>query len=78
MTRWPEQGLTAYQLVGGLYTKNDAYQKLHGRYYRHRVEVGKFADLVVLDTNILEVDPGRSPRRRSSAPSPTAASSLRG
>lgn len=55
MTRWPEQGLTAYQLLEA-YTKNDAYQNFMDDIIG-TVEVGKFADLVVLDTNILEVDP---------------------
>lgn len=55
MTRWPEQGLTAYQLLEA-YTKNDAYQNFMDDIIG-TVEVGKFADLVVLDTNILKVDP---------------------
>ena len=55
MTRWPEQGLTAYQLLEA-YTKNDAYRNFMDDIIG-TVEVGKFADLVVLDTNILEVDP---------------------
>lgn len=55
MTRWPEQGLTAYQLLEA-YTKNDAYQNFMDDIIG-TVEVGKFADLAVLDTNILEVDP---------------------
>ena len=54
MTRWPEQGLTAYQLLEA-YTKNDAYQNFMDDIIG-TVEVGKFADLVVLDTNILETD----------------------
>ena len=54
MTRWPEQGLTAYQLLEA-YTKNDAYQNFMDDIVG-TVEVGKFADLVVLDTNILEAD----------------------
>lgn len=54
MTRWPEQGLTAYQLLEA-YTKNVAYQNFMDDIIG-TVEVGKFADLVVLDTNILEVD----------------------
>ena len=54
MTRWPEQGLTAYQLLAA-YTKNDAYQNFMDDIIG-TVEVGKFADLVVLDTNILEAD----------------------
>lgn len=55
MTRWPEQGLTAYQLLEA-YTKNDAYQNFMDDIIG-TIEVGKFADLVVLDANILEVDP---------------------
>ena len=54
MTHWPEQGLTAYQLLEA-YTKNDAYQNFMDDIIG-TVEVGKFADLVVLDTNILETD----------------------
>jgi len=54
MTRRPEQGLTAYQLLEA-YTKNDAYQNFMDDIIG-TVEVGKFADLVVLDTNILEAD----------------------
>lgn len=54
MTRWPEQGLTAYQMLEA-YTKNVAYQNFMDDIIG-TVEVGKFADLVVLDTNILEVD----------------------
>lgn len=54
MTRWPEQGLTAYQLLEA-YIKNDAYQNFMDDIIG-TVEVGKFADLVVLDTNILEAD----------------------
>lgn len=54
MTCWPEQGLTAYQLLEA-YTKNDAYQNFMDDIIG-TVEVGKFADLVVLDTNILEAD----------------------
>lgn len=54
MTRWPEQGLTAYQLLEA-YTKNDAYQNFMDDIIG-TIEVGKFADLVVLDTNILEAD----------------------
>lgn len=55
MTRWPEQGLTAYQLLEAC-TKNDAYQNFMDDIIG-TIEVGKFADLVVLDANILEVDP---------------------
>nr|WP_306812506.1 amidohydrolase [Adlercreutzia mucosicola] len=54
MTRWPEQGLTAYQVLEAC-TKNNAYQNFMDDIIG-TVEVGKFADLVVLDTNILEVD----------------------
>lgn len=55
MTRWPEQGLTAYQVLEAC-TKNNAYQNFMDDIIG-TIEVGKFADLVVLDTNILEVDP---------------------
>ena len=55
MTRWPEQGLTAYQVLEAC-TKNNAYQNFMDDIIG-TVEVGKYADLVVLDTNILEVDP---------------------
>ena len=55
MTRWPEQGLTPYQMLEA-YTKNVAYENFMDDIIG-TVEVGKFADLVVLDTNILEVDP---------------------
>lgn len=54
MTRWPEQGLTPYQMLEA-YTKNVAYQNFMDDIIG-TVEVGKFADLVVLDTNILEAD----------------------
>ena len=55
MYRWPEQGLTAYQMLE-IYTKNVAYQNFWEDELG-TVEVGKLADLVVLDRNILEVDP---------------------
>lgn len=55
MHRWPEQGLTAYQMLEA-YTKNVAYQNFMDDIIG-TVEVGKKADLVVLDQNILEVDP---------------------
>ena len=54
MTRWPEQGLTAYQVLEAC-TKNNAYQNFMDDIIG-TIEVGKFADLVVLDTNILEAD----------------------
>ena len=43
MTRWPEQGLTAYQLLEA-YTKNDAYQNFMDDIIG-TVEVGKFAPI---------------------------------
>ncbi|OUO87549.1 amidohydrolase [Gordonibacter sp. An230] len=55
MHRWPEQGLSAYQMLEA-YTKNVAYQNFMEDIVG-TVEVGKRADLVVLDQNILEVDP---------------------
>ena len=55
MYRWPEQGLTAYQMLE-IYTKNVAYQNFWEDELG-TVEVGRLADLVVLDRNILEVDP---------------------
>ena len=53
--RWPEQAITAYQALEA-YTKNVAFEN----YMDDKVgtlEVGKLADLAVLDTNILECDP---------------------
>lgn len=55
MTRWPAQGLTAYQMLE-IYTKNVAYENFMEDVIG-TVEVGKKADLVVFDRNILEVDP---------------------
>lgn len=55
MHRWSEQGLTAYQMLEA-YTKNVAYQNFMEDLVG-TVEVGKRADLVVLDQNIVEVDP---------------------
>lgn len=53
--RWPEQGLTAYQMLE-MYTKNVAYENFMEDVVG-TVEVGKKADLVVLDQNILDIDP---------------------
>lgn len=53
--RWPEQGLTAYQMLE-MYTKNVAYEN-YLEDVCGTVEVGKKADFVVLDRNILTVDP---------------------
>lgn len=55
MMRWPEQGLTAYQMLE-IYTKNSAYQNFMEDMVG-TIEVGKKADIVVLDQNILEVEP---------------------
>ena len=55
MTRWPEQGLTAYQMLEA-YTKHSAYQNFWEDLVG-TIEVGKKADIVVLDQNILDVDP---------------------
>lgn len=55
MHRWPEQGLTVYQMLEA-YTKNVAYQNFMDDLVG-TVEVGKRADLVVLAQNILEADP---------------------
>lgn len=55
MHRWSEQGLTAYQMLEA-YTKNVAYQNFMEDLVG-TVEVGKRADLVVLDQNIVGVDP---------------------
>lgn len=55
MHRWPEQGLTAYQMLEA-YTKNVAYQNFMDDLVG-TIEVGKRADLVVLAQNILETDP---------------------
>lgn len=55
MYRWPEQGITAYQALEA-YTKNVAYEN----YMEDKIgtlEVGKLADITVLDTNILKCDP---------------------
>ena len=55
MYRWPEQGITAYQALEA-YTKNVAFEN----YMEDKIgtlEKGKFADLTVLDQNILECDP---------------------
>lgn len=55
MHRWAEQALTPYQMLEA-YTKNVAYQNFMEDLVG-TVEVGKRADLVVLDQNILEVEP---------------------
>lgn len=55
MTRWPEQALTPYQMLE-CYTKNSAYQNFTEDMVG-TVEVGKKADLVVMDKNLLEIDP---------------------
>ena len=55
MTRWPEQGLTAYQMLE-IYSKNVAYENWMEDIIG-TVEVGKKADLVVFDRNLIEVDP---------------------
>ncbi len=55
MTRWPEQGLTAYQMLEA-YTKHSAYQNFWEDMVG-TIEVGKKADIVVLDQNILDVEP---------------------
>lgn len=55
MTRWPEQGLTACQMLEA-YTKHSAHQNFWDDLVG-TVEAGKRADIVVLDRNILEVDP---------------------
>lgn len=55
MHRWPEQAITPYQALEA-YTKNVAFEN----YMEDQVgtiEVGKKADLVVLDQNILTCDP---------------------
>lgn len=55
MTRWAEQGLTAYQMLE-IYTKNVAYENFMEDIIG-TVEVGKKADLVVFDRNLIEIDP---------------------
>lgn len=57
MYRWKEQGLSAYQMLEA-YTKNAAYQNFMEDLVGS-IEVGKRADLVVLDQNILEVEPNK-------------------
>lgn len=55
MYRWPEQAITAYQALEA-YTKNVAFEN----YMEDKVgtlEVGKLADLTVLDQDILNCDP---------------------
>lgn len=53
--RWPEQGLTAYQMLE-MYTKNVAYEN-YMEDIVGTIEVGKKADFVVLDQNILAIEP---------------------
>ena len=53
--RWPEQALTAYELLQA-YTSNVAYENFQEELVG-TIEVGKKADLVCLDTNILTCDP---------------------
>lgn len=53
--RWKEQGLTAYQMLE-MYTKNVAYENFMDDIVG-TIETGKKADLVVIDRNILDVDP---------------------
>lgn len=53
--RWKEQALTPYQMLE-IYTKNVAYQNFLEKEIG-TIEVGKKADLVVLDQNILMVKP---------------------
>lgn len=55
MHRWAAQGLTPYQMLE-IYTKNSAYQNFMEDMVG-TIEVGKKADIVVLDKNILEGDP---------------------
>ncbi len=55
MTRWPEQGLTAYQMLE-IYSKNVAFENYMDDIIG-TVEVGKKADLVVFENNLLEIDP---------------------
>ena len=55
MYRWPEQALTPYEVLQA-YTTNVAYEN----FFDDKVgtlEVGKKADIVCLDTNILTCDP---------------------
>ena len=53
--RWKEQGLTAYQMLE-MYTKNVAYENFMDDIVG-TIETGKKAYLVVIDRNILDVDP---------------------
>ncbi|MCY1714986.1 amidohydrolase [Caproiciproducens galactitolivorans] len=55
MHRWPEQSLTAYQMLKA-YTTNIAYENFEEKEIG-TVEVGKRADLVVLGRNILKCNP---------------------
>ena len=75
MMRWPEQGLTAYQMLE-IYTKNSAYQNFMEDMVG-TIEPGKKADIVVLDQNILDVEPTKINEARCSTPCPTAALSTK-
>ena len=55
MYRWPEQALTPYELLRA-YSTNVAYENFFDDQVG-TIEVGKKADLVCLDTNILTCDP---------------------
>ena len=55
MYRWPEQALTPYELLQA-YTTNVAYENFQEDLVG-TIEVGKKADLVCLDTNLLTCDP---------------------
>lgn len=55
MTRWSAQALTPYQMLE-IYTKNSAYQNFMEDMVG-TIEVGKKADIVVLDKNLLDIDP---------------------
>ncbi|MBE6466809.1 amidohydrolase [Denitrobacterium detoxificans] len=55
MHRWPEQAFTQYEMLEA-YTKNVAYQNF-AEDLVGTIEVGKRADLVCLDTDIVSCDP---------------------
>lgn len=55
MYRWPEQALTPYEMLQA-YTTNVAYENFFDDQVG-TLEVGKKADIVCLDTNILTCDP---------------------
>ena len=55
MHRWPEQAITPYQALEA-YTKNVAFENFMEDLVG-TIEVGKKADLAVLDQNILTCDP---------------------